>query len=464
MPHQAQIQTLTVDLSNLRKITNPWAYELFGNMHRNLVLQGGAGSGKSVFAAQKCVLRCIIEPNHHICCFRKVASSVMVSIWPQLLAAIEATGTSRFWVQNKTEHTLTYTPNGSKLRCLGLDDPEKLKSIHNMTSAWIEEATEFYEGDFKQINLRLRGISRYYKQIIISFNPINVLHWLKKRFVDNFQPQRDYVCKTTFLDNNFIDDDYASELRAYEKTDPYVWKVYGLGDWGHSEGLVYKYPTVLDPAQFPPMSVFTTTIYGLDWGYNVPTALVRVMLMPNIPKFALWLASVRNPHPTLCAYAKFLKLPGYTKMTDLDAEPTPNEETFPNVAFIATQVYRANLTTPQLTEEIKRKGIKYWERIYADPAEPGSIQELADQGFNVVPAEKGQGSIIGGVRHCKGFHIFTSSDDVDLNNEFSLYHWKQSKEKMTDEPADAFNHGMDAMRYALWTHGLETGTVRVGRL
>lgn len=439
-----------IDLRGIKTAVNPWAWPLMGEKRRYLVLQGGAGSGKSVFAAQKIIMRCITEPGHHFCCFRKIASSVRMSIWLELKNAIRVTGTEELWVDNKTESTMTFTPNGSVVRCLGLDDPEKLKSISGMTGAWLEEATEFFHDDFKQINLRLRGRSKYYKQIIVSFNPINVLHWLKTRFVDQYDRTRDCVVKTTFLDNTFIDDEYSDELRAYEHTDPYVWKVYGLGDWGHSEGLVYPYPLVLPPGAMPPASAFQTVIYGLDWGYNAPTAVLRLLMHPTPSHIHTWYRTLDNP-------------PQWLNEIFGQTGTTLNEELFPKLVFVDTVLYEEKLTTPQIKEGIKRGNIKYWEPIYADPAQPGSIQELVDEGYNVIPAEKGRDSIIGGIRHVKGKKIVTTESNVEFLKEFSLYHWKQNKEKMTDEPVDSFNHALDAMRYALWTYGLETGEIlRIG--
>ena len=79
--------------------------------------------------------------------------------------------------------TITHL-NGSQIIFAGLDDVEKLKSIDNITMMWIEEASEINQADFHQLDLRLRGATKYYKQIIFTFNPVDINHWLKKRFFD----------------------------------------------------------------------------------------------------------------------------------------------------------------------------------------------------------------------------------------------------------------------------------------
>ena len=85
----------------------------------------------------------------------------------------------------------------------GLDDVEKLKSIHDITGIWIEEASEIEERDFDQLDIRLRGESRYYQQIILTFNPITITHWLKKRFFDRKDP-RVRTHRSTYKDNLII--------------------------------------------------------------------------------------------------------------------------------------------------------------------------------------------------------------------------------------------------------------------
>lgn len=81
--------------------------------------------------------------------------------------------------------TITNTRNGSTLLFMGLDNIEKLKSIQGITGIWIEEVSECQKGDILELNRRLRGETKYYKQIILTFNPISHLHWLKEHFFDN---------------------------------------------------------------------------------------------------------------------------------------------------------------------------------------------------------------------------------------------------------------------------------------
>jgi phage terminase large subunit len=113
--------------------------------------------------------------------------------------------------------------------CKGLDEPEKIKSIEGITSIWIEEATELTEDDFDQLVLRVRGEKKNYVQFILSFNPIDENHWIKKRLVD---PGEATVLHTTYKDNLFLDEDYIETLNSLKHTNSLYYQIYCLGEWG----------------------------------------------------------------------------------------------------------------------------------------------------------------------------------------------------------------------------------------
>jgi len=146
-------------------------YGLLSDTNRYEVLYGGSGSGKSVFATQKIVIRTVGEEKHRFLCIRKVANTLRSSVYQILIDCISDLGLRSEIEINKTEMRFTHTSTGNEILLAGLDDVERLKSIAGITSIWVEEATELTEGDFDQIDLRLRGETANYKQIILSFNP-----------------------------------------------------------------------------------------------------------------------------------------------------------------------------------------------------------------------------------------------------------------------------------------------------
>lgn len=197
---------------------------------RYLVLFGGAGSGKSVFGFQKILLRLLTEKKHRIVCIRKVRNTLRNSCYQLMLDLAGAIAEV-----NKTELRFTF-PNGNELIMLGLDDSEKIKSIAGITSVIIEEATELSETDFTQLDLRLRGETANYKQIIVMFNPIDELHWLKERFFNSLSIDIS-IYKTTYKDNSFLDEEYKRVLNEQVRLNENLYKIYVLGEWGrHTTG------------------------------------------------------------------------------------------------------------------------------------------------------------------------------------------------------------------------------------
>ena len=140
----------------LRETNNETFLPLFADTHRYLVLKGGGGSGKSIFAGRKVLERAVNEPGHRFLVCRKVARTLRESCFKQLLGQLAEFYPDSGYKANKSDLTISFQ-NGSEIIFAGLDDVEKLKSIYNITGIWIEEASELLEGDFNQLDIRLRG-------------------------------------------------------------------------------------------------------------------------------------------------------------------------------------------------------------------------------------------------------------------------------------------------------------------
>lgn len=215
----------------MKIVINDCYEPFFNSQKRYAVLLGGAGSGKSIAAVQKLIERILTEHGHRILCVRKVATTLRNSIYQTLQDQLINLGVISEFTINKSEMRFTHTPTGNELILHGLDDQEKVKSIAGITSVWCEEATELDEIDFNQLELRVRGETENYKQFIITFNPINEQHWLKRRFFDTVDSDVFHL-KTTFKDNAFLDEEYRNHLLERVKINPNLYKVYVLGEWG----------------------------------------------------------------------------------------------------------------------------------------------------------------------------------------------------------------------------------------
>ncbi len=221
---------LTDEELRLAETTNAHFFKLYSNTSRYLVLRGGGGSGKSIFAGRK-VLERISEPRaHKFLVVRKVARTLRESCYAQLQMQISTHFKPGDFKINKSDMTITHK-NGNMILFSGLDDVEKLKSIYGITDVWIEEATELLEEDFNQLDIRCREKPSDYNQIILTFNPTSILHWLKKRFFDHTLDNCT-VHNSTYADNRFLTPQAIEVLEGFKETDPYYYSVYCLNEWG----------------------------------------------------------------------------------------------------------------------------------------------------------------------------------------------------------------------------------------
>ena len=211
------------------------AYEEFmHDKHRYCVLYWSAGSGKSNAAAQKVIRRCLEENTpefHHIfTVVRKYRTTLRGTVFEQIKGELQRMGISEMMTINESYGVFKFW-NGAEIRCIGLDDPEKIKSLVS-TGCWIEEATELEESDFSQLDLRFRGEAPFCKQLILTFNPVNEAHWIKRRFFDTPQNGFTYTLHTTYKDNFFIDEQYKKLLEEQYRFDENLYRIYVEGKWG----------------------------------------------------------------------------------------------------------------------------------------------------------------------------------------------------------------------------------------
>lgn len=223
---------LEIEIS--KRVFNEKFLPLLEDDNRYIVLYGGAGSGKSVFAAQWLLYLLLKRDKFNLLVIRNTGKSNRDSTFALFKQIINKWKLSKFFKINESDLRITCTINQHQIIFAGLDDVEKLKSITfsngELTTEWIEEASEISEEDFNQLDVRLRGAGTK-KQIILSFNPIDINHWLKRRFFDT-KADNITILHSTYKDNKFLDDDYKRLLESYKDTDEYYYNVYCLGQWG----------------------------------------------------------------------------------------------------------------------------------------------------------------------------------------------------------------------------------------
>lgn len=363
------------------------------------MLYGGAGSGKSWHVAQKLIRRCVEEPGHRFLVIRKVYRTCRVSTY-QLFKEVV-----RFYDIPDVKFldgALTIRIGASEIIHAGVDDVEKLKSIAGITGIWIEEATELEAGDFEQIDLRLRGITHAYKQVAVTFNPISHLHWLKRFFFDQPGNKNPFIVHTTYKDNPYAGEEYEAVLEGLE--DEQRRKVYLEGLWGQLlEQIIYtNWSTV------PVVHESDDVLFGLDFGYNVPTALVELHR---------------------------------------------REKTI-GVRELLYQTHLSNAELIEVLKDIIPEDMRSVPMIC--DIEPDRIKELKWAGFNAKPAKKSAGPLIKtvnkGIDAVKAYHLEIEEGSENVIGELYDYSWMVDKDGVIEEkPIKVRDHLMDAIRYPVYT-------------
>lgn len=372
--------------------------QAYNAKERYRVLYGGAGSGKSHYVAQEIIINMLESSNFRYLAVRKTGKSIRNSVFKLLTDIIEEYNLSSFFVINKTEMSIT-CGTGSSLITSGLDDVEKLKSIANINRIWIEEGSEITETDFNQLDLRMRGQSQIGYQMTITFNPISELHWLKKSFFDLGRPDS-FILKTTYKDNQFLDQQYIRTLKELEIQDYNYYRVYALGEWGSIGSVIFSNWEKQDLTDIK--SSFDNIFHGLDFGFSSdPTAYIKVH------------------------YDKTRK-----------------------AIYILDEFYKEGQFIDDIANELySRLDGGY---ITCDSSEPRSIADLKRHRIKAKGAKKGPGSIEHGIKFIQSNKIIIDLKCINAMKEISSYRWREDKDgNSLPKPVDKDNHLIDAMRYAL---------------
>lgn len=223
---------MNVKINISKQVFNEVYLKMLQCKDRYQVFYGGGSSGKSFFIAQNQILELITPEKHNLLVVRQTGDTNRKSTFPLFKQVISAWNLGKYFKVNESDMRIKCTLTNNEVAFAGLDDVEKIKSITfengELTTIWVEEATETQEADINQLKVRLRG-GKSKKQLILSFNPINIQHWIKGHFIDSGLAT---VCFSTYKDNKFLTDDDRKALEDLRLTDEYTYRVYCLGEWG----------------------------------------------------------------------------------------------------------------------------------------------------------------------------------------------------------------------------------------
>lgn len=384
---------------------------------RYRAVKGSRRSKKSKTMALWTIYNLMKYPESNMLVVRKTYRTLKDSCFTELKWAIKRLKVKKQWTVKESPLEMTYIPTGQKIYFRGLDDSLKITSIAVevgvLSWMWIEEAYEITkEEDFDTLAESMLGDCPpgLFKQITLTFNPWNEKTWLKRRFFDN--PDEDTLAITTnYKCNEWLS---AADLDIFEKMrkrNPRRYQVAGLGDWGIVDGLIYEN---WHEQSFTLNDVKNCkSAFGLDFGYtNDPSAF----------------------------FAGFV---------DLDNR----------LLYVWDEFYEKGMSNRDIYTTVVRCGYSK-ERIVADSAEPKSIDELKGMGLRISGARKGKDSILNGIQWIQDFEIIIHPRCVNFITEISNYTWDTDKfGNKLNRPIDAFNHLMDAMRYALESYIKQRGWI-----
>ena len=376
---------------------------LFKNDTRFFIVTGGRGATKS-FSVNTFIALLSLEKSHKVLFTRQTLSSAHVSIIPEFKEKIELLNLQSVFEINRT--TIHNKASGSEIIFKGLktssgDQTASLKSLQGITTWILDEAEEMVDEKlFDKINLSLRTKGTQ-NRVILILNPATKEHWIYKRFFEDAGVQAGWNGKknnvtyihTTYLDNiKNLDQSFLDEVERMKTKNPSKYEHIINGSWlEKAEGVVF---TNWEYGEFNPKGL--QTIFGQDYGFSIdPTTLIEV------------------------AIDKREKL-----------------------IWVKEHLYKPKLTTSQIAEI--NKSCAGNNLIIGDSAEPRLIQELNNQGNNVMGAMKGQGSISLGISLLLDYKLIVEVNSTNIAKELNNFTYADKKSKLF---VDDFNHTIDPLRY-----------------
>lgn len=364
-----------------------------------VVHQGGTSSGKTYGIMQYLLLQAARNENEIITVVAEDVPNLKAGAYrdaQSILADNEPLRRCFRDTHNKSDRNYTGL-GGSVIEFKSFQDEIDARS-GKRNRLFVNEANGVKYGIYEQLALRTTD------QVIIDFNP-SARFWAH----DNLEGREGVTwVVSTYRDNEFLHPEIEKKIKLYEPTpenikrgtaNEYRWQVYGLGQVGRLEGLVFpNWQTGAFPEEYK------WRVFGMDFGYtNDPTTLIEVRLHEG----ALWWKQ---------------------------------------------HLYKTGLTNPEISDELYRIAHPKNELIVADSAEPKSIEEIKRMGWNIKGAVKGPGSVNQRIDAIKRYPLYIDPMSKDLIEEFSSYTWKVDRDgRTTNDPVDAFNHGIDAGGYGLST-------------
>lgn len=301
---------------------------------------------------------------------------------------------------SKTDYTYTFE-TGSKMEFFSADQPSKVRGPRR-DRLFVNEANNVPKEAWEQLLIRTREFA------IADWNPTSDFYMYEEYGLNDepvpttTDPDCEFII-LTYEDNEALDAAIVQEIEK-RKNNKNWWRVYGQGKRGEVEGKIYRDWQIIDKIPFEAR----LERRGLDFGYSLdPAAVVDVYYYNG----------------------------GY---------------------ILDEQLYRSGMHNKAIADVINNLP-KPHTLVIADSAEPKSIDELKLYGINVLPAQKGQGSVTQGINYIQAQQISVTKRSINLIKEYRSYMWKIDRDgRQLGVPEDGMDHALDAVRYALSSFNTRT--------
>lgn len=408
-------------------------FDIMKHKHSTYVFAGGRGSTKSSFVGGIIIPLLIINnPSVHCVCFRKVGNTIQKSIFAQVTWGIYQLGLEDFFKIPKTYATpIVYKPTGQQIIFMGLDDPNKVKSIKlpfgYIGITWFEELDQYAgENELRKVTQSTKRGGELFWDFRTFNPPISKNNWANEYALDaEYNSPNTLVVRNTYLDvpEDWLGQEFIFEAEELKRKNPRAYEHEYGGIATGTGGDIFPNVREFDSHQLVPLyknadgntatmvemwTTFDRIYNGLDWGFALDPL-------------------------------RFVKLHFDKRKYDI---------------YIYKEFNALHMTNKPVFEElyVKRKLITNQELLTADSAEPKSIMDFKNWGAYIRGSEKGPESVRYGIKWLQGLnHIYIDPKECpETFKEFVGYEYEQDKDgNFISAYPDVDNHGIDATRYAL---------------
>lgn len=353
--------------------------------YNTVSLQGSSRSSKTYNTLIWLIVYCLTHAYTRLSIVRATLPAIKGSVFVDFKEILLRFGLWDDKHFNKTEMVYKFC-NGSWVEFFSTDDEQKLRG-RKRDVLFVNEANELSFLEWQQLKMRTT------KYTILDYNPsFSDEHWI---CTVNADP-RTYHFISTYKDNPFLEQAVIDEIESLRYKNKSLWQVYGLGLQAVVEGLIFKEAEYIDTI---PATV-RHRWYGMDFGFtNDPTAIVEV--------------GVEGDN-----------------------------------LYIDEVAYATQMLSGDIIRTIKAQDTQY--EVIAESADPRLIQEIYRAGINIHPVKKFSGSVDAGIQKMLQYKLHITRRSANVIKEQKNYTYRQDKEgKWLNEPIDAYNHAMDAVRYVV---------------